>query len=163
MTPRDAALLARLRALPPPPCWRPSPRSTLSLRLWWEQPDRYPWSSYVSYTTAAGSIEVYARRNIVDRRVLEIANVSTTYGWGAAWSLYTHFTRHIPAVAEQVLHPQLDAMLQRWGWTTVYRDIIGTPTRVNPAFVRLCPRAADYDSPGQALYRLREQTRGRAA
>lgn len=137
----------------------PKPRYKLSLRGWWKYPQRrYPRNPYVTHATRTGAVSVYVRRSLAappHAPVLEIASITTEWGWGAARHLYCTFARDIPAVAECVLSPELDLLLQRWGWTTAFRRHPDEPpTRVNPAFMALCPRAADYHSPSAALMAL---------
>ena len=61
--------------------------------------------------TKSGSMKVYVRRNAADTSVMEIAAVSTLHGFGASRVLYGSLTRDIPAIAENILNPQLDTYL----------------------------------------------------
>lgn len=108
------------------------------LQHWWANySDR---NAHTVYAVPTGRMRVYARRNSADPAVIEIANVSTISGYGAARSLYRTFLADIPAIAENILNPELDKMLDRWGWDFAYRDLLGTPTRVNKAFQRMFPQ-----------------------
>ncbi len=103
-----------------------------ALQDWWE--NGKTTSAVTHYRTKTGSVEVYARRNVADRSVMEVARITHHKGFGAAWSLYRHYLTDIPAIAELIQNPQLDAVIEKMGWDHAYRDLIGTPTRVNKAF-----------------------------
>lgn len=94
-------------------------------------------SAWVSYATKTGLLTVYVRRAVVDRRVVEVGNIAHRAGWGASFSFYRTALREIPAVAELIINPQLDALLERWGWMAAPARNPDTPapTRVNQAFV----------------------------
>jgi hypothetical protein len=124
------------------------------LSEWWA--DGRGRNSYTTYTTPTGSLSVYVRRNVADPSVMEIANVSTIEGWGGLRSLYRDFCRDIPAIAENILNPELDRLLARLGWTHEYRDLGGTPTRINPAFMVRFPHYAEVQSAFHAILRSRD-------
>lgn len=111
----------------------------MELKDWWES--GVGRNSYTEFTTRTGQLSVYVRRNAINASVMEIANVSTISGFGASRVLYGSFTRDIPCLAENILNPQLDVALEKWGWDFAYRDLGGIPTRINHAFKK---RFANY-------------------
>lgn len=94
-------------------------------------------SAWTTYTAMAGTVSVYVRRAVVDRRVVEVGNIVSRGGWGAGFSFYRSALRGIPAVAEIIVNPALDALLERWGWVAAPTTDPDSPapTRVNPAFL----------------------------
>lgn len=123
------------------------------LQEWWESGQGS--NAWTTFWTRTGEAEVYVRRNIADRSVMEIANISTRRGHGNARALYRTYTRDIPAIAELVHNPELDALLVRWGWSHAYRDQLDIPTRINPAFMRRFPAYREANSVIQAIVRSR--------
>lgn len=97
-------------------------------------------SSWVEHWTRTGGVNVYVRRCVAHRPVVEVANVHTLAGWGASVHLYRSALRHVPAVAETILNPELDALLHRWGWQEIPCSTASVPSRVSPEFVRLYGR-----------------------
>lgn len=124
------------------------------LRDWWTNGRGN--NAWTIFEVPTGAVEVYVRRNIADRSVLEIANISSAHGFGGARMLYRSFVRDIPAVAELVHNPELDAMLVRWGWDHAYRDQMEVPTRVNKAFQERFPAYAESQSVIQAIVKSRD-------
>lgn len=119
------------------------------LREWWESGQGR--NSYTTFACRSGKLSVYVRRNIADPSVMEIANVLTLEGFGGTRALYRDFCRDIPAIAENVLNPDLDAVLEKLGWSHAYRDQLDTPTRINPAFMERYPAYAEAGSAFQAI------------
>ncbi len=116
---------------------------------WWKSGKGY--NAYTRFTTPTGKADVYLRRHIADPKVMMIANISLVSGYGVSRPLYRTYTRDIPAIAENILNSQLDALLERWGWDFAYRDQLGTPTRINKAFQKAYPNFAEAQSPSQAI------------
>ncbi len=112
-------------------------------------------NAYTLFETKSGKAKVYVRRHIADPRVMMIANIESISGFGIARALYRTFTQDIPAIAELVLNPELDALLERWGWDFAYRDYSNTPTRVNKAFQAEFPTYATAYNPTQAIVQAR--------
>lgn len=121
----------------------------ISLQDWWKSgKGRNQWTVY---SVPTGSVSVYARRNIVDPRVIEIVSISTIDGFGAARSLYRTFLADIPAIAENVLNSDLDRMLEKLGWDFAYRDLADIPTRINKKFQETFPDYAQAHSAFAAI------------
>ncbi len=133
----------------------------MELTHWWEQGRER--NAHTRFTTRTGAARVYVRRNIADGRVIEIASISTIKGFGVARALYRTFLAEIPAIAENILNPDLDRMLERWGWTHAYRDLADTPTRVNPAFMRCFPDYANAHSAFHAILLSRDMNKESAS
>ena len=123
--------------------------SEIELAEWWHSGRGR--NSWTIFQTKSGTLSVYVRRNVLDNSVMEIASVSTLDGFGGARALYREFTADIPAIAENILNPDLDQLLHRWGWTQVYYDMGGTPSRVNPEFMRRFPQYAEARSALHAI------------
>lgn len=122
---------------------------TPDLATWWfSGRGRNSWTVFECKT---GAMSVYARRNAADQSVIEIASVSSIAGFGASRALYRTFCADIPAIAENILNPELDSFLARWGWDHAYYDLGGTPTRVNKAFQKRFPTYAEAHSPYVAI------------
>ena len=129
----------------------------MELEDWWES--GIGSNSYVTLTTKTGKLSVYLRRHIADKSVMMIASVSTISGYGGIRKLYRSATRDIPAIAENILNPDLDAILERWGWTHCYRDLAGIPSRVNPAFCERFPNYANARTAFEAIMLTRNEDR----
>jgi hypothetical protein len=119
------------------------------LKDWWEA--GVGSNTYTVFTSRSGVMSVYVRRNVLDRSVMEIANISSLEGFGGARALYREFCRDIPTIAENILNPELDALLGRLGWTHAYRDLAEIPTRINPAFMARFTRYAEANRPVHAI------------
>lgn len=120
------------------------------LLQWWQTGQGR--NAYTVLTTKTGEIEVYLRRNAFDASVMEIARVTTIRGFGGVRVLYGSLTDNIPAIAENVINPELDAFLVKMGWTFAYRDLLDTPTRINPAFMRKFSSYKDARSVSEAIF-----------
>ena len=123
------------------------------LRDWWAS--GVGSNSYTRFETSTGALSVYVRRHIADRDVMMIANVSTVSGFGASRTLYREFCHDIPTIAENILNDDLDGLLERWGWTGLYRDDAQIPSRVNQAFMDRYPEWNMASTAGQAILRAR--------
>lgn len=121
----------------------------MELPLWWSETRER--NAHTVFVTKTGKARVYVRRNVVDPRVIEIASISTMRGFGVARALYRTFLADIPAIAENILNPALDRMLERWGWTHAYYDLANIPTRVNPAFMKCFPHYTEAHSAFHAV------------
>ena len=111
--------------------------------------DEHVRNQWVEYTTKSGALSVYVHKHITDKRVITIANVMTLYGYGSIRRLYTNTFANIPAIAESIINPDLDKMLEKWGWTTAYYDLAGIPTRTNPKFDQMF--GTQHRSPSAAI------------
>lgn len=113
--------------------------------------------AWTEFRTKHGLLEVYVRRSIFCPEVVEIANVRSLDGFGGIRPLYRKLFADIPAIAEQVLNPDLDKLLVVWGWDHAYRDLADIPTRVNKAFQQRFPSYREAHTAGQAMMKERTQ------
>lgn len=119
-----------------------------TLQDWWENgKENRAWCLFKTHT---GLLQVYARRSIFDRSVIEIANIGSIEGFGIR-TLYRDWLKDIPAISEQIINPDLDKLLERLGWTHTYRDLADIPTRINPAFMARFPRYAEAQNAHHAI------------
>jgi hypothetical protein len=125
----------------------------VDLDTWWETGKGQ--NAWTTFQTKTGKLSVYVRRNAANHAVIEIASISTISGWGGIRSLYRDYLADKPAIAENLLNPELDAMLIRWGWTHAYRDLADIPTRVNKKFEECFPNYANEHSAFGAVMRER--------
>lgn len=109
-------------------------------------------AGYYEFKSHTGHLSVYARRSIFDPEVIEIANLETLGGLTGIRALYRDYLHDIPAIAEQIINPGLNQLLEKWGWTYVYRDLALIPTRINPAFMKRFPRFAEAKDARAAMY-----------
>lgn len=93
--------------------------------------------SWLEYRTKTGLVQVYVRKCVAERKVVEVANIYTRQGWGAAPHFYRRALADIPAVSEFVINPELGSLLMRWGWQEIPVVDAPAPSLVNPAFLRL--------------------------
>lgn len=131
----------------------------------YREPDLLEWwvaghgvNAITVLRTKTGEMEVYVRRHIADQSVMMIASVSTRKGFGGARLLYGSLTRDIPAIAEQIINPDLDAYLAKNGWDWAYYDLGGIPTRINQAFQRRFPLFREAKSSFHAIMMSREDS-----
>lgn len=124
---------------------------TISLEKWWKSGQGR--NSYTVFTCKNGSLSVYVRRNVLDKSVMEIASVSTISGFNGVRTLYRDFCKDIPAIAENVLNPELDSLLGKLGWYAY--DCYGVSTRVNPEFQRRFTAYAEATSVYNAITKSR--------
>ena len=146
------------RRMPQPEWMEEVQHIGLDLLDWWNGNSRQR-NVTASFLTRTGALKVYARRNALDRSVIEIATVSSLGGFNAVRSLYRTFCAEIPAIAECIVNPELDSLIERWGWDHAYLADTGAPTRINKAFQARFPRYAEAISPLAAIYAARGAAR----
>jgi hypothetical protein len=106
-------------------------------------------NAWTTYHCNTGSLAVYARKNIFNRNIIEIANIASIEGFGSCFSLYKHFLNNIPAIAENIHNPELDKWLDKLKWYGY--DSYGVPTRINPYMMKLYPNYMNYKNVTELL------------